>query len=204
MTVRRMTATLPPLFVTLAALPLAGCLSFGGKPPKQLLTLAATSQPQPGVDQTATAASAIVVQVPAVPQMIANTRVPVQESDTTVAYLKDAQWAEPPARMFARLLADTLTARARMVVLSPAQSFSAPSADLGGELRSFGLDAAQRQAVVIYDASLTRAGRAEVEKRRFEARVPIAAIDALSAGSTLSQAANDVAVQVADWIRTGR
>ena len=192
------------LLVVAAAVPLAGCLSFGGKPPKQLLTLSAASQPQAGVEQTATAASAIVVQVPAVPQMIANTRVPVQASDTTIAYVKDAQWAEPPARLFARLLSDTVTARARMVVLSPAQSFSAPSANLGGELRSFGIDAAQRQAVVIYDASLTRAGGTDVEKRRFEARVPVATIDALSAGAGLSQAANDVATQVADWLRAGR
>ncbi|MEH3046137.1 ABC-type transport auxiliary lipoprotein family protein [Sphingomonas adhaesiva] len=205
MTVRRMIASgSRHLLVIAAALPLAGCLSFGGKPPKQLLTLAAASQPQPGVEQTSSAASAIVVQVPAVPQSIANTRVPVQSSDTTIAYVKDAQWAEPPARLFARLLADTATARAKMVVLSPAQSFGAPSADLAGELRSFGLDATRREAVVIYDAALTRAGRTEVEKRRFEARVPVAAIDALSAGAALSQGANDVAVQVADWLRAGR
>ena len=205
MTVRRIAmGRAASVLVIAAALPLAGCFSFGGKPPKQLLTLSPAAQPQPGVAQTSTAASAIVVQVPAVPQAIANTRVPVQASDTAIAYVKDAQWAEPPARLFARLLADTLTARANMVVLSPAQSFGAPSADLGGELRSFGLDAGQRQAVVIYDASLTRAGRDAVEKRRFEARVPVAAIDALSAGAALSQGANDVAAQVADWVRTGR
>lgn len=192
------------LLVIAAALPLAGCLSFGGKPPKQLLTLAAASQPQAGAAQTATASSAIVVQVPAVPQSIASTRVPVQASDTTLAYVKDAQWAEPPARLFARLLADTVTARAKMVVVSAAQSMAAPSADLGGELRSFGLDATRREAVVIYDAALTRAGRTDVEKRRFEARVPVAAIDALSAGAALSRGANDVAVQVADWLSTGR
>ncbi|MEH3038334.1 MAG: ABC-type transport auxiliary lipoprotein family protein [Sphingomonas adhaesiva] len=199
-----MTATLPALFATLAALPLAGCLSFGGKPPKQLLTLAATAQPQPGVDQTSSAASAIVIQVPAVPQALANTRVPVQESDVAIAYVKDAQWAEPPARLFARVLADTVTARAKMVVLSPAQSFEAPSADLAGELRAFGVDAAQRQAVVIYDAALTRAGRTTVEKRRFEARTPVAVIEGPQVAAALGQSANQVAAQVSDWVASGR
>ncbi|WP_183921607.1 MULTISPECIES: ABC-type transport auxiliary lipoprotein family protein [unclassified Sphingomonas] len=185
-----------------AAVPalLAGCVRFGAEPPPSLLTIAAQSQPQPGAAQNSATARSIVVQVPAVPTAIATTRVPVQETDTTIAYVKDAQWAEPPARLFARLLADTVTARANMVVLSPAQSFSDPSANLAGELRWFGLDATQRQALVVYDAALTPAGATNVEKRRFEARVPVAAIDAPSAGAALSQAANQVAQQVADWV----
>ena len=191
------------LVLAAAIVPLAGCLSFGGKPPKQLLTIASTAQPQPGTAQTASATRAIVVQVPAVPQTIANTRIPVQESDVAVAYIKDAQWSEPPARLFARVLADTLTARAGMVVLAPAQSFGSPSADLSGDLRSFGVDASQRQAVVIYDASLTRAGQSTIEKRRFEARVPVAAIEPTAAADALGRAANDVAGQVAGWVRGG-
>jgi cholesterol transport system auxiliary component len=40
-----------------------------------------------------------------------------------------------------------------------------------------------------------------IETRRFEGRAPVAVIDALSAGAALNVAANDVAVQVADWIK---
>ena len=188
------------LLVAVALVPLAGCIRFGAEPPPSLLTIAPQAQPQPGAAQNSAAARSIVVQVPVVPQAIAGTRVPVQATDTSIAYVKDAQWAEPPARLFARLLADTLTARANMVVLSPVQSFDDPSANLAGELRSFGLDAGQRQAVVIYDAALTPVGRSNVEKRRFEARVPVTAIDAPNAGVALSQAANQVALQVSDWV----
>lgn len=191
------------LLVAAAMVPLAGCVRFGAEPPPSLLTIAAQSQPQAGTQQNSAAARSIVIQVPAVPQAIATTRIPVQATDTSIAYVKDAQWAEPPSRLFARLLSDTVTARAGMVVLSPAQSFSDPSANLGGELRSFGLDATRNEAVVVYDASLTRAEQTNVEKRRFEARVPVTAIDAPSAGTALSQAANQVAVQVADWLRAG-
>ena len=38
------------------------------------------------------------------------------------------------------------------------------------------------------------------EKRRFEARKRIAAIEAAPAGAALNSAANDVAVQIADWV----
>lgn len=183
-----------------ASVALAGCISFGAKPPPSLLTLDATAQPQPGRTQSSANARSIVVQVPAVPTALATARVPVQATAGTIAYIENAQWSEPPARLFARLLSDTLTARADMVVLSPAQSVADPSGTLAGELRSFGVDATAQQAVVIYDAALTRVNATSVEKRRFEARVPVAAIDAASAGSALNQAANQLAVEVATWV----
>lgn len=186
-----------PLAATAA---LAGCISFGAKPPPSLLTLDATAQPQPGQSRSSADARSIVVQVPAVQTALATARVPVQATAGTIAYIKDAQWTEPPARLFARLLSDTLTAQANMVVLSPAQSVSDPSGNLAGELRTFGVDATTQQAVVVYDAALTRTNTTAVEKRRFEARVPIAAIDAMTAGRALNQAANQVAGEVATWV----
>ena len=48
------------------------------------------------------------------------------------------------------------------------------------------------------------AGKPTVEKRRFEARVPVGAIDAAQSGAALSQAANQVAQQVPDWVGTQR
>jgi cholesterol transport system auxiliary component len=190
------------LLLLAAALPLAGCISFGAKPPPSLLTLDATSAPAVGADQNSAKARSITIQVPATPTAIAGGRVPVQATPTTIAYVKDAQWAEPPARLFARLLADTVSARSNMVVLSTVQSIGDPSATLAGDLRRFGLDASTREAVVTYDGALTRAGKETVEKRRFEARVPVAAIDATNAGSAISQAANQVAVEVAAWVAT--
>lgn len=186
--------------VLAGALPLAGCISFGGKPPKALMTLQATAQPEPGRQQSSAGARSIVIEVPVTPAAIAGTRVPVQENATEIAYVKDVQWSEPPARLFARLLSDTLTARANLVVLSPAQSFQDPSSVLSGELRSFGIDATAREAVVIYDASLVRAGQTSVEKRRFEARTPVAVIDPLHIGPALQTAANKVAGDVAAWV----
>ncbi|MBB4152732.1 cholesterol transport system auxiliary component [Sphingomonas jinjuensis] len=188
------------VLVLAAAMPLAGCVSFGAKPPPSLLTLSSTAEVPVGQQQSSASAKTVTIAVPAVPQSLATTRVPVQATPTTIAYVKDAAWAEVPARLFARLLADTVTARTGRVVLSQAQSIADPGARLGGELRQFGLDAGARQAVVIYDASLMRADSQNVEKRRFEARVPVAAIDADAAGTGLSQAANQVAGQVADWV----
>ncbi|WEK44081.1 MAG: ABC-type transport auxiliary lipoprotein family protein [Candidatus Sphingomonas colombiensis] len=186
--------------IFLAVLPLAACVSFGSKPPPSLLDLTATEQMKAGQEQDAASAKTITIQVPVVPQALATARVPVQSTPTSIAYVKDAQWVEAPQRLFARLLSDTVAARTGRVVLGAAQSFGDPGARLSGELRSFGIDAASSSAIVTFDAALVRGDGGKVEKQRFEARVPIAAIDAASAGRALNQGANQVAAAVADWV----
>lgn len=186
--------------MVLAALPLAGCISFGAKPPASLLTLTPTAAVPVGTAQDSSAAKSIVIDVPVVPASLATARVPVQATATTIAYVKEAVWAEQPARLFARLVSDTITTRTGRVVLSPIQALADPSSRLGGELRNFGLDASSSSAVVTFDAALSRVGGDSIEKRRFEARVPVSTIDAASAGTALNQAANQVAAEVADWV----
>jgi len=189
------------LLLLAAALPLAGCISFGAKPPPSLLTLQATSAPAVGAEQNSARTRSIVIQVPSTPTAIAGTRVPVQATPDTIAYIKDAQWSEPPARLFARLLADTVTARTGRVVLSNGQSFADPGARPSGELRNFTVDSARGEAIVTYDATLMRDGAKTFDKRRFEARAPLGGgVTPGSAASALNRAANDVAVQVADWV----
>jgi cholesterol transport system auxiliary component len=188
------------LYVLLALLPLSACISFGAKPPASLLDLTATQMVPVGQVQNGTTAKSITIQVPATPQSLTTARVPVQASPTSVAYVKDALWVEPPARLFARLLSDTIAARTARVVLTPAQSFADPGARLSGELRSFGVDAATQSAVVTYDAALIRGEGGTVEKRRFEAKVPVAVIDPTTVGTALNQGANQVAAEVSDWV----
>ena len=191
----------PAVLLALAiAMPLAGCISFGAKPPPSLLTLRTAATVPVGRTETATPQHTITVNVPAVPEAIAVTRVPVQATDTSIAYVKDAQWAEPPAKLFARLVADTITAKTNWVVLGNDQTRVDPGAQLSGELRHFGVDATTHEAVVTYDAALLREGATDVEKRRFEARVPVSSITPGPVGEAINQAANQVAGEVADWL----
>ncbi len=208
--------------LALLPLSLSGCIKFGAEPPPSLLTITPTAAIDAGAAASSASARTITIGVPVVPQELAVARVPVRTGDTSIAYLKDAQWVEAPNRLFARLLSDTIAVRTGRVVLSLRQSMSDPGARLGGELRHFGLDADRNEAVVTFDATLTRelppaprAGRDEkgreikgepwrprpvYEKRRFEARVPLTAMEAAAAGTALNAAANQVAGEVADWI----
>lgn len=186
--------------IVLSALPLAACISFGAEPPPSLLTLNPAATVPIGPAQNSDAAQSITIRVPSTPQELAVERVPVRATDTSIAYVKDAQWVEPPARLFARLLSDTVTARTGRIVLTGRQSNVDPGALLSGELRNFGLDAATSEAIVTYDGALLRQGASTFEKRRFEARVPVTAIDAANAAVSLNQAANQVAGEVSDWV----
>lgn len=186
------------LALALAA-PLAGCISFGAKPPPSLLTLQPAQGLAVGETQTAPESGTITIAVPSVPAEIATLRVPVRSSATSVAYLKDAQWVEPVNRLFARLVADTVTARTGRVVVGN-RMMGTPGATMSGELRSFGVDAPSGNVVVTFDAALVRNTGSPLEKRRFEARIPAGAIEAGAVGVALNQAANQVAGEVADWV----
>jgi cholesterol transport system auxiliary component len=178
---------------------LSGCISFGAKPPPTLMTLTATQTRPAERSRTAAASEAVTVVAPTVPQELMTTRVPVRSSPTELSYLKNAQWVEMPSTLFGRLLSETIAATTGRVVLDPKQFTFDPGRRLTGQLQAFGLDATRNEAVAVYDAAMAR-GADRVETRRFEVRVPVAAIDPASARQALNDAANRLAAEVAAWV----
>jgi cholesterol transport system auxiliary component len=186
------------LLPAILALPLAGCLSLGGKTPEQLLTLTPARTAPAGFATTGPANVALAVLEPNTSQRLNVTRVPVQMDDTNLAYLKDATWVEKPTRLFQNLVAETIRARGSRLVIREGDLGQTAVTTLSGELLDMGYDVATASVVVRYDAVLQTPDR-QVRTRRFESRVPSAA-DAVSVGPALNQAANQVASEVADWI----
>ncbi len=178
---------------------LGGCLSFGEDPPDSLLTLTPTATAAAGTAAQGTQDTALTLAEFDVPQALDVTRVPVQMSDTEIAYLKDAVWVERPARLFRRLLAETIRAHSGRVVVDGDDPGVEAQARLQGTLRSFGYDSRSSSVVVVFDAVRSGAG-SQVTTRRFEARVPGVLPEVGSVGPALNQAANDVAGQVAEWL----
>jgi cholesterol transport system auxiliary component len=178
------------------ALVLGGC--FGGGAPAELLTLRADQTRPVDAPRTAAPGEAITVVEPTVPASLATTRVPVYVAPQTIQYLRDAFWSDDPSELFRSVVAETIAAGGR-VVLDPGQYSHDPGIRLTGQLLLFGLDADRMEAVVQYDAVLTR-GQAAVTTNRFEARVPVTAADAALVAPALNQAANQVAAQVAAWM----
>ena len=180
-------------------LSLGACVSFGGKAPASMLVLTADNVMSAGTARTATAADALVIQTPEVPRKLDTNRVPVQIDASSIAYLKDAFWADKPARLMQLLLVETVSAKSGNLVLNEVDAGGKATRILSGSLLEFGIDAATNEAVVVYDAVKIMRGNA-TEKRRFESRRPVAAVEAAPTGAALNAAANDVAAQVAAWI----
>lgn len=179
-----------------ASLTLSACISFGAKPPPVLYTLTAEAPvAAPGAAQ----GKPVIVAAPVVPQKLATARIPVQSSDTEIAYLVDAQWVETPGKLFQRLLGETISSRTGRVVLPPGQFNADPAPRLTGELLDFGLDDRTMEVIVTYDAFITVG--TTVTKRRFTAREAVTAAEPGLVAEALNRASNRVAAEVADWIK---
>ncbi len=186
--------------VPLAALLLSGCISFGGKAPPSLLNLSADSAPTANAVRSGSSQTALTVVIPSVPQMLRTARVPVQTGGTQIAYLKDAQWIEPPARLFQRLLSETLSASGQRLVLTETELITGPGELLSGDLLNFNVDADSNQAVVTFQAMRLTNDGSTISQRRFEAREPVGELTPANAGTALNRAANRVAGEVAAWM----
>ena len=183
------------------ALTLGGCALLGGgpKPPPWLLTLEPSAPAPASVVRSANAGESVTIDVPIIPKELRTVRVPAQVGETAVAYIKDLQWVDTPDRLFQDLVEETVLRTTNRVVIDPKQSTLDPGLVVSGRLSSFGYEAGQGSVLVRYDAALSAAGGTRVETRRFEARAP-ADGTASSVGPALNTAANQVALQVAQWI----
>ena len=192
-------------FAALAAagLALTGCISLGSaEPPESLLTLTSTATAPAGsgaVAGTEGSEGAIAVLTPEVPAKLDVLRVPVNISDTEVAYLQEAIWIEKPARLFRRLLGETLRTRGAALVLDSDDTPTRASQFVRGTLLDMTYDAPTSSVVVRYDAIRTTEDGAVVS-RRFEASESGVAPEADFVGPALNRVANQVAGEVAEWI----
>ena len=190
------------IMVALAALLMtSGCVRFGGKTPEKLIGLSSNAAIPAGQMVTAPSASAIMVMLPSVPRAFATSRVAVRDSTGAFTYVTDATWVDSPGRMFQALLSETIAARTGRLVLDPGQFVSEPDGRLTGALIEFAIDSARHEAVVTYDANLAATDGSTISKRRFSATAPIGKIDSNSVAPALNEAANTIAMQVADWIK---
>ena len=187
------------LGLSVAACSLGGMLGGGGKPPPTLLTLTPSAPAPESVVRTASAGDAVTIQLPVIPKELRTVRVPAQVGPTAVAYIQDLQWVDTPDRLFKDLLTETVLRTTNRVVLDSKQSTLDPGVTVSGRLTSFGYEAGQGMVLVRYDAAISRAGGEQVETRRFEAREQ-ADGTATTVGPALNNAANRVAVEVAQWI----
>lgn len=188
-----------------AALMVSGCVSLGVEPPERLLTLSSTAVAPAGSGASTgpeNGAGTIAVMTPEVPAKLDVLRVPVNVSETEIAYLQDAFWVEKPARLFRRLLGETLRTRGAALVFDTDDAPVLASQSVRGTLLDMTYDAPSGSVIVRFEAIRSGAdGR--VVSRRFEAREEGVVAEPAFVGPALNRAANQVASEVAEWLIDG-
>ncbi|NJM50613.1 MAG: ABC transporter [Sphingomonadales bacterium] len=192
--------SLPVTGALLPILLLGGCVSFGGKAPPSLLVLTATNAVSGGAAHSGERSDALVILTPAVPRKLDTNRVPVQMSSSNIAYLKDAVWSDKPASLMQQLLMETIAAKNNRLVLNETDAGGSAQMMLSGSLIEFGIDEKSADAVIVFDAVKLIRGE-PIEKRRFEVRRSVNLIEAGPVGSALNEAANQLAADVANWLK---
>lgn len=189
--------TLPLLMV------LSGCISLGGTPPESLLTLSPEARAPVGPGVAAGNERAVIAVLTIdTPAKLDVLRVPVAVSETELAYLQEAFWVEKPARLFRRLMGETIRARGQALVVDGDEVAPKPTLTLRGTLIDMGYEAQGSAVVVRFDAVRVD-GEGKVITRRFEARETGVPAEARAVGAALNRAANKVAAEVADWVAGG-
>jgi len=180
---------------------LPGCVSIGagGEPPTVLLTLSSEKSVADNDERRTGDGQPLVVNFPATPRLLDSLRIPVQVNDTSVAYVKQAFWADKPSRLFHALLKESLTAKTGRLVLPADEAKSGESMILSGTLTEFGYDTASLRAIATYDA-LLRSPDGQVTSKRFRASSPVSAVEPQIVGSALNKAANIIAADVSNWV----
>lgn len=191
----------------MASLTLSGCVSIGtgAEPPVSLLTLTSTANAPVGSTAIAGGednAGAIAVLIPETPAKLDVVRVPVTVSATEIAYLQEAVWVEKPARLFRRLVGETLRANGAALVLDTEDTPTLASTFVRGTLSEMGYDAASSSVVVRFDAIRSQAD-GTVTSRRFEAREEGVLPEAAFVGPAINRAANTVVGEVSQWVLSG-
>jgi len=184
-----------------ASLLLSSCVSIGagGDVPEQLIGFTARESAPAGPIASSNAGNMLLVMEPEVDSRLDVNRVPVRVDETGIAYLQNAFYVDRPARLFQHLLAETLRARTgRLVVEGPEPTLD-PATRVSGRLIEMGYHAPSSTVTVTFDAVRTAAD-GTLQGQRFSYSMRGVLPDAQSVAPALNTAANEVAIEIADWI----
>src|SRR3978361_223013 len=106
---------------SVAALALSGCISFGPKPPKTLLTLVPASTVTANTARQAGPGQTVTILYPTAPAAISVPRVPVYGGDGTISDVKGVAWNDTPSHLFQNMLSEVVAAKTGKVVVDVRQ-----------------------------------------------------------------------------------
>jgi cholesterol transport system auxiliary component len=158
----------------------------------------------PGAARSGAARRSIVVAEPVGLQPFEADRIIVREPGGAVSYLGGGQWADRLPRLVQTRLIQSLENANRLKSVSRPGDKVAADTILITELRAFDIDAGTREAAVDLSAKLIQESSGTVVAAKvFQARVPVAGVNAPVAANGLDRALSLVLADMVRWINAG-
>ncbi|MFH6782429.1 MULTISPECIES: ABC-type transport auxiliary lipoprotein family protein [Methylobacterium] len=158
----------------------------------------------PGAARSGAARRSIVVAEPVGLQPFEADRIIVREPGGAVSYLGGGQWADRLPRLVQTRVIQSLENANRLKSVSRPGDKVAADTILITELRAFDINAGTREAVVDLSAKLVQESSGTVVAAKvFQARVPVAAVNAPVAANGLDRALSLVLADLVRWINAG-
>ncbi|SFU65798.1 cholesterol transport system auxiliary component [Methylobacterium sp. 174MFSha1.1] len=158
----------------------------------------------PGAARSGAARRSIVVAEPVGLQPFEADRIIVREPGGAVSYLGGGQWADRLPRLVQTRLIQSLENANRLKSVSRPGDKVAADTILITELRAFDINAGTREAVVDLSAKLIQESSGTVVAAKvFQARVPVAGVNAPVAANGLDRALSMVLADIVRWINAG-
>lgn len=189
-------ATLAALLLAASGLAAGGCSS----PSSPAFDLTA---PAGGVRNGGLPGGQLVVAEPKSIAPFESERLVARDAAGSLSYLPGVQWADRLPSLFQARLIQTFENTSRLKAVGrPGEGLTAEY-QLNTEIRSFGLDAATREAVVEVTVKLVAVTSGKVVRgQTFRARTPVPSVDGPTVAQALDRSFSRVLVDIVRW--TGR
>lgn len=185
-----------PVLAALLALAVGACGS-GAVPTTFDLTAL------PGAARSGAARRSIVVAEPVGLQPFEADRIIVREAGGSLSFLGGGQWADRLPRLMQARLVQSLENTGRLRSVSRPGDKVVADTILVTEIRAFDIAAGSREAVVDISAKLVADATGKVVAARiFQARVPVAEVNAGVAANGLDRALSTVLADIVRWVGT--
>jgi cholesterol transport system auxiliary component len=143
----------------------------------------------------------VLVNEPAALQMLSSQQILVKDASGAISFLGGGQWSDNLPNLIQARLINTFENASQLRGVARPSSGAVADVQLISELRRFEIATPRNEAVVEMSVKIINDQNGRIIAGRiFEARVPVAAIDAANAAHSLDEALSVVMLNIVRWV----
>jgi cholesterol transport system auxiliary component len=143
----------------------------------------------------------VLVNEPAALQTLSTQQILVKDTSGSVSFIGEGQWADNLPRLIQTRLINTFENASQLRGVARPSSGAVADVQLVSELRRFEIETPTNEAVVEISVKIVSDQTGRIANGRiFQARMPVAAVDAPNATRALDEALSTVMLNIVRWV----